>query len=327
MKRITRALALIALAAGVLAVTGSAGATTRGVAPAGLRTVTAWPFTTPYGSFAESMALGPDGYLYVSHTTWGDDTNTGTIERVSPLGGTRSTVVDDFDVDSGLLAGVGFDARGRLYAAVATFSADRPPCVARLGSNGALGCVLTLPVGSFPNGLAFHDNYLYVTDAGLGAVWRFNTEGPAQTQTQPWLKAPYLAPLSAEGLGPDGIAFRGSTLYITHYDRGAILQVVVLPNGSPGPLRTLTVNPALVSADGIAVDLFGNIWVTVNGPGTGRLAVVLPSGRVFVLANQPSWLDYPTQPVFTSPWSLFISNGSYDNGAPSIIALGPMFLF
>lgn len=326
MTRITRACLLLVLALGVLGMVGSAGARTRSAPPFG-RTVAAWPYAAPYGSFAEGMTLGPDGYLYVSRTIWGDDTNTAMIERISPSGRFHNTVVDSFDVDSGLLAGLAFDTKGRLYTAVATFSEDRPPCVARLGSNGTLSCVLTLPSGSFPNGLAFHDGYLYVTDASLGAVWRFDPDGNAVTQTQPWLQDPSLEPLQDEGLGPDGIAFRGSTLYITHYDRGAILKVTILSNGSPGPLQTFAASPALVSADGIAFDLLGDLWVTVNGPGTGRLAVVLRSGRILVVANQPAWLDYPTQPVFASPGSLYISNGSYDNGAPSVIGLGPVFRF
>jgi sugar lactone lactonase YvrE len=321
MKRIARTLVLAAV---TLAVAGSGAAATRSAAVApGPRTVASWPFADPYGSFAESMALGHDGYLYVSRTIWGEESNVGVIERVSPTGNMPpKTVVGPIDVDGGLVAGLAFDAKGRLYVALATFSSQNPPGVARVEPNGKLTRVLTLPPDSFPNGLAFHDGYLYVTDPALGAIWRALPGNTPVIPLQPWLQGPALAPDTA--LGPDGIAFHGQTLYFTHYDRGEILSVYVLPNGAPGQLRIFTANQALVTADGIAFDLFGNLWVTVNGPTSGRVAVVLPvTGQVVVVADQPAWLDYPTQPVFAFPFTLYVSNGSFDNGAPSVIDLGP----
>jgi len=269
------------------------------------------------------MALGNDGYLYVSRTIWGDASDVGLIQRVATTGGAPTTVAGPIDVDGGLIAGVAFDPAGRLYVALATFASDNPPGVARVGPHGTLTRVLTLPPDSFPNGLAFHDGYLYVTDPSLGAIWRVRPDNTPAVPDHPWLDGPALAPVTA--LGPDGIAFRGNTLYLTHYDRGQILCVDVLPNGAPGRLRTYAADPALVTADGIAFDLFGDLWVTVNGPTSGRLVAVLPTGNVVVVvADQPAWLDYPTQPVFVFPLSLYVANGSFDNGAPSVISLGSL---
>lgn len=317
MKRIARALVLVTVS---VAVAAGAAVGARSTAISTPRTIASWPFTEPYGSFAESMALGRDGYLYVSRTIWGEETNVGMIERVAPSGGASAVVAGPIDVGGGLIAGLAFDATGQLYVAVATFSSQDPPGVARVGPNGSLTRVLTLPADSFPNGLAFHDGYLYVTDASLGAIWRVRPGNTPVAPQQPWLNGPALAPDT--GLGPNGIVFRGRTLYFTHYDRGQILAVDVLPNGTPGPLRTFAADPALVTADGIAFDLFGDLWVAVNSPTSGRLAVVLPTGRVFVPVDQPAWLDYPTQPVFGFPLTLYVVNGSFDNGAPNVIALG-----
>ncbi len=227
------------------------------------------------------------------------------------------------DVDGGLIAGVAFDPKGRLYVALATFSADNPPGVARVGSNGTLTRVLTLPPDSFPNGLAFHGGVLCVTDPALGAIWTARTDGRVETPVQPWLEDPALA--HGQTLGPDGIAFRGDTLFVTQYDRGQILSVDVSASGHPGTLHVFAQSPALVSADGMVFDPLGNLWVTVNGPGTGRLVVVSPSGHVVVMADQPAWLDYPTQPVLVLPGTLYIANGSFDNGAPNVTVFGPIF--
>jgi hypothetical protein len=62
--------------------------------------------------------------------------------------------------------------------------------------------------------------------------------------------------------------------------------------------------------------------MTSNYPGSGRLEAVTPGGRVDVVSDQPSWLDYPTMPVFGPRGVLYIANGSLENGAPGVIALG-----
>src|SRR5689334_20059300 len=102
-----RLLAACALALGLLLAAPAA---------AGLnaRVVTAWSFTAPYGSFAESLALGPEGNLYASVTTWGDEADTGRIVAVSPATGTQTPFGEAIDVGLGLLTGVAFDDSGNL---------------------------------------------------------------------------------------------------------------------------------------------------------------------------------------------------------------------
>lgn len=318
MKRIVGALLLAALALVV-----AAGASARSSLTLKPRTVVAWPYAGG-GSFAESMTLGADGALYVSRTLWGDTTDYGQIERVTRDGRSDTIVVPPTGVDGGLFAGVALGPDGSLYVALATFATgDNAPGVARVGRNGSLTRVLTLPSTSFPNGLAFHNGYLYVSDPE-GAIWRTRLGGPPSVETQPWLEDPALAPVSA--LGPDGIAFRGDMLYVTQYDRGQILRVPLGRGDTPGPVQVFAQSPALVSADGVAFDALGNLWVAVNEPGSGRLVVVTPAGRVVTAASQPSWLDYPTQPVF-APTGLYVVNGSFSNGTPSVVGFDLLSFF
>jgi sugar lactone lactonase YvrE len=307
----------------VVAALAAAGLSTASAAPNPVlpapQTVVSWSFVAPYGSFGESMAFAGNA-LYVSHTTWGETSNAGAIERIPLRGGTPRTIVSGIDAGYGLLAGVAFDPQGRLYVARAAFSDSVPTAVLRVGEDGQLTPVLYLPSEAFPNGLAFSGNYLYVTDPDLGAIWRVRLGSTPVTQTDPWLQDPALAPV--KGLGTNGIAFRDNTLYVTQYDRGQILTSTLAPDGSPGPLHVFAQDRALITADGIAFDPLGNLWVTVNGNHTndsGSIVVVTPEGGVHVLAHNPAWLDYPTEPVFAGALGLYVANGSFNSGTPSVI--------
>jgi sugar lactone lactonase YvrE len=311
-----------ALLGAVVAALAAAGLSTASAAPTPVlpspQTVVSWPFVAPYGSFAEGMAFA-GGALYVSHTTWGETTNTGAIERIPLRGGTPRTIVSGIDTGYGLLAGLAFDPQGRLYVALAAFSDSVRTAVLRVGEDGQLTPVLYLPSDAFPNGLAFSGNYLYVTDPDLGAIWRVRVGSAPVTQTVPWLQDPALAPV--KGLGTNGIAFRGNTLYVTQYDRGQILTSTLATDGSPGPLHVFAQDRALITADGIAFDPLGNLWVTVNGNhnDSGSIVVVTPLGGVLELAHNPAWLDYPTQPAFAGTLGLYVANGSFNNGTPGVI--------
>jgi len=318
MKWVMRALLFAALTSAFAAIGTTAGASNPRL---NAQVVASWPFTEPYGSFAESMALGPNGFLYVSRTVWGDEHNYGYVERFRPSGAAHSVVAGPIDLGAWeLLTGIAFDPQGHLYVTVAPFLDEGlalAPGVLRVESNGTLTRVLTLPVSSFPNGLAVHGGYLYVADSS-GPIWRVPLNGTPQTPAAPWLDDPALAP-GASGLGANGVAFRGERLYVTSYDQGRIVTVDVAPNGAPGAPATFASDPALVDADGIAFDWLGNLWVAVNGPGHGHVVVVAPGGRLVSFANDAPELDYPTQPVFVSPFALAVENGSFADGAPGVV--------
>lgn len=320
MKGMLRGRLLLGLA--VVALALAAGVAAAAAAPLGgaqVRVVTSWEFTPPYGSFAEGMALGADGDLYASVTTWGDTVDIGQIERVVPTSGVRTEVGDSIELGAGLLTGVAFDDSGHLYVAEA-FS-DHPG-VYRVEASGPPTQVLALPAESFPNGIAFHDGLLYVTDSSLGAIWR-SDPGVFSTPGEPWLSDPLLAPgthMGDHGIGVNGIAFRGSQLYASVSDAGRIVRAAVRQDGSAGPLHVVLERGTLVSADGIAFDQAGDLWIVTNGPNRGRV-LVLAHGELSAVGGQPAWLDYPAMPVFGPTGSLFVENGSFMLGAPSIVEL------
>jgi sugar lactone lactonase YvrE len=196
--------------------------------------------------------------------------------------------------------------------------------------------VLTLPTAaaetsSFPNGLAFHDGDLYVSDSLTGAVWRTHPRGSVDdVQRTPWLKSPVLAPKAKGGLGINGIAFRDDSLYGVVADSGVLVRVGLGRHGRPTPVRVVTRSAALVHADGVTFDAAGRLWATTNGgsaPRTGSLVRVEHSGRVTVVLAGAPWMDYPTQPVFGTTRhtarTLYVTNGAFNSsGNSTVVALG-----
>jgi sugar lactone lactonase YvrE len=275
------------------------------------------------GAFCESLAADRAGHLFASVTVWGpsDGNSTGQIWRIAPNGHKTLVATCDLGV-TGMLSGLAFDDRGRLYAGWADFAdpSTAKPGVVRLDPGGALKRVVTLPGSSFPNGLAFHDGRLYVSDSTRGAIWRVRPGRP-QEPSRPWLQNDLLLP-GANGLGANGIVFWHSRLTVAVSDAGRIVRVRVRANGSAGAPAVVVEKPDLVSVDGIAYDVRGGLWLVTNTNGLLRLG---PAGALSRVATNPGWLDYPTQPVFgTTPstrTTLFIANGSFTNGTPNILAL------
>ena len=72
----------------------------------------------------------------------------------------------------GMLLGVAVSGRPRLRGPVRSGAEAFSTGVYRLDAGGKLTQVVTLPEGAWPNGIAFHGRRLYMTDSGLGAVWR-----------------------------------------------------------------------------------------------------------------------------------------------------------
>lgn len=273
------------------------------------------------GAFCESLAADRAGNLFASVTVWGLESNTGQIWRIRPNG--HKTLAATCDLGAtGMLSGLAFDQRGRLYVGWVDFNdpSVATPGVARLGPGAKLTRVVALPGSSFPNGLAFHDGWLYVSDSTLGAVWRVRP-GCSQAPSQPWFQDDLLLP-GADGLGANGIAFWRHRLTVAVSDAGRIVRVRVRANGSAAAPVVVAEQPELVSVDGIAYDARGGLWAVTNANGLLRLG---RAGTLRQVASDPGWLDYPTQPVFgTAPGrhtTLYVSNGSFDNGTPNVVAL------
>jgi sugar lactone lactonase YvrE len=275
-------------------------------APAALPVIT----TFAPGDFPESLAVDAQGNLYASLGFRGE------VVRVVPGG--QQQPLARLDVGAGLLTGLAFDPSGALLVADATFqAAPTPPGVFRIGAGGQVTRVATLPGGSFPNGLAFHDGNLYISDSSLGAIWRLVPGGRPAI----WLQRPSLAPTQKTGIGTNGLAFWHGSLYVAVADSGSIIRVPLRTGGDAGTPQITAQANLLRTADGIAFDAHGNLYITVN---TNRLVRLAPDGALTELAAKNNGLVYPTMPAFgTTPatrTTLYITNGALDNGTPNIVA-------
>jgi len=287
-----------------------------------------------YGSFAEGMTVDSHGSLYVSLTSWGlyDDTvdpplmtsNIGEIWKVTPRGVKTLVATQDL-TPNGMLLGVAI-RRDRLYVALYDMGAGTIGNGVYRIHGDALTQVVSLPEGVWPNGIAFHGGRLYITDSATGAIWRARLGNGLASPTKPWLLSDELAPGDPEadpslaGIGVNGIAFRGDFLYVSVADGASIMRVHVKDGGGHGPLRAVCTSDRLLSADGIAFDALGGLWIATNhgttGAGvSGGLFRLTPKGDLRTKADDPGWLDYPTTPVFGATGrtrkTLFVENGAY----------------
>ena len=348
MKRLATVLILSTLVLALLAC-GAAAAGAAGLAAHAPRTVTHFS-PGHYGSFAEGMAADSHGNLWVSVTTWGlyDDSvnppvvtsDTGKIWRVTPAG--HKTLKASMDLTpNGFLLGVAVQD-DQVYVALYDGGAGGiSPGVYRLGSHGKLSQVVKLPEGAWPNGIAFHGSALYITDSGAGAVWRATLGARKVTLHKPWLTSRLLKPgdpeadASVMGIGVNGIAFRGDRLYVSVADYGRVVRVPIGHDGSAGKPVVVVKKAALKTADGIAFDARGGLWITTDSGTTGAspsggLYRLTPKGALQTKADDPGWLNYPTTPVFGTAkgdtGTLFVENGAFygasgDGTAPDIRAL------
>jgi hypothetical protein len=323
MRKALVAVAVAALA-GSLAVSAPATATTT----AARATVIATFGTTE--SFAESGTTDRAGNVVVSVTHWVD--GAGQLYLVRPGGRTTAFGPSIALGGCAMMLGVDLDARGN--AIVAIFNFD-PSCGADSPASGLLKVtsrevtrLTTMPEGTWPNGVEVVGDTVYVTESLSGAVWTAPTDR-VTTQTQPWLTSPLLAPLDDPAIGADGVLFRDGALWLTSYAQGLIVRVPVRHNGSPGTPTVVASDPRLVTADGIAFDSHGTLWVAVNhrtlpdgSLDSGHLVTVTRRGAVSDTTVGAGLLDYPTQVLFGHDGRAFVVNGSYLYGTPNILRIG-----
>jgi len=113
-------------------------------------------------------------------------------------------------------------------------------------------------------------------------------------------------------IGANGIALKGSSFYVTNTDKGSIVQIPVMADGSAGT-PTVFVAPDcanLSGADGLTVDPDGNFIVAVNH--LNKLVRISPTGQVVPLLSAPL-LDFPTSSVFVGR-TLYVDNFSFLDG-------------
>jgi sugar lactone lactonase YvrE len=152
--------------------------------------------------------------------------------------------------------------------------------------------------GAIPNDLVFDAfGNLYVTDSGLGQIWKIDPQGHPTV----WFKDPLLLgdpgnPIAGAPLGANGLAFDRFRrhLYVGNTDFGRIVRIGIRHGQAQG-IETVATSGLLRGADGIAFDALGVLFVAVNAG--DRIATVGRRGSVSVVVEGAP-LDAPSSLVF-----------------------------
>lgn len=245
------------------------------------------------GTFLESIAVGPDGRLYLSTGPEGGIVAVAGDGRIAPFA--------RIDVGpGGLMMCLAFDAAGRLYASVIS---ARPEVhgVWRFARNGSGTRLAALPPGSTPNGIA-HDGRgaLLVADAFGGLIWRVRVEDGSVSE---WLRSPLLAPrpLVGEYPGANGLQRAGEAVFVTVSDRSLALRIPLLPGGAAGSPRVVS---GTVAGDDFAIAPGGTLYVTTHPFNT--VVRLGPGGAATVVAGPAQGVIGPTAAALGPDGALYV---------------------
>lgn len=215
-----------------------------------------------------------------------------------------TTVADSASVpappaNKGFVTGITQSAAGDLYVAAATLDpAAYKGGIYNVPAKG--GAVTTLFAAdaamTLPNGLVFDKTgNLFVTDSGLGAVFKISADG--QTVTR-WFADPLLVgdngaanpcktPLGIP-FGANGIALVNNAFYVANTDKATLIKIPIAVDGTPGAALVfaksdpVTCAP-LQGADGLTADADESLFVA--GDGGNSLVQVGADGKATVLAK------------------------------------------
>jgi len=296
------------------------------------------PFT---GNIANTPCVNPEG-LSIDfegnfYTGSAATTPTGAVCEFSPTGAfVRSIPIPAGPGKVVSLLGVLFEAPSTLFAL--DFADSLVPGSSQtngrvLSVNTVTGAVTTIGSGfSFPNGIA-EDLFgnLYIADSFSTKITRLAQDGSHKIM---WASSSLLAanPSAALPLGANGIAFDlfFQNVYVSNTSEQTIIRIPVEREGNAGtPVvfasgatidATQNTTNALDGADGIAFDLFGNLYVAANA--NAEIQVISPSAQLVARYTNPSLpVDVPASLVFLGDHLYFTNLSLFDGGAHSSIAV------
>jgi len=117
---------------------------------------------------------------------------------------------------------------------------------------------------------------------------------------------------------------RAGSVWFTNTDGATVGRIAVDRHGDPaGAPAIVAHDPLLASADGLALDATGNVWVAASY-GSDRLLRVTRGGRVVLVADHEDGLDYTASVAFGRTrhqrHTLYLTNSGDDFGTPSVMA-------
>ena len=239
---------------------------------------------------------------------------------------------------AGQVRGLVTDLFGNIYAAFATANPSNNG-VYRIKRNGKVTRLKgSEDIGS-PNSLTFDwKGNLYATDSYKGpdfegAVWYYNSrDRKFKVLIKDQLLNGVFDPAFGDIPGANGIAFYPpNKLYVANTSQGLICRVTIGKFRNGSSIELVKQDPLLTTIDGIAVDIYENIYAVLPGCtlGFGLPPVVklnIQSGVVTPIVLDNDLFDTPTSLAFGRGWgnwgSIFIANANLPYGQDPVAGPG-----
>jgi sugar lactone lactonase YvrE len=272
----------------------------------------------------EGIALDPDGNFYLASNS-DSATTVGHVCVLDPKG----NLIDIINVPTGPSGAIGLI--GELWEGDYLYVLDQADNVVPHGRilkiNPKTHAVTLVADGlAFPNGMAEDRNgNFYVADSVLGRIYRFSEENPTPVV---WLDNSVLISTNPnQPVGANDLAFdrSGQTLYVSDAGNRQVFKVHVNEDGTAGSLVLfadgatldqqlgLPAPTALFFADGMQVDVKGNLYVMANL--SNEVEVFSPDGTLIhrYSGTGVNALDFNASPIFKGS-KLYMTNMSATDG-------------
>ncbi len=256
-------------------------------------TLASWP----PGTFIESIAVLPDGTIYVINH------GARSIDRV--LNG----VVESF---SRLPAqGTGLLARSDGGFLVTARTESGSEIILSVTSDGKAETLAELPGAGFLNGMTWlSPGIALAADSAAGTIWRIDA---ATGAVGPWLVHPLLGPADVALTFPDHTAFpaangikrHGDHIYVSNSGRAQILRIPISGDGSAG---VPDIWADRIIGDDFVLDALGTIYVPTHP--MQSLVKIEAGGRRSTIATSAQGLAGPTAAAFGPDGRLLIVGNS-----------------
>jgi sugar lactone lactonase YvrE len=276
------------------------------------------------GNSPEGIALDNQGNLFVGNRKPQGNERVPEVWKITSSGETSriAELPPTINPEAQSLLGLATDPQGYIFAALHTFESETRG-VWKITPGGEASHLPGSEQNLFPNGLVFDPKgNLYVTDSAAGMIYRMDRE----ENWSPWIHHEYLEAVPDSDLGvwlpgANGIAFYPpNNLYVANTGKGMIVKIIIMPDGSAGPVKIVSNHPSLLTVDGIAVDIHGDIHAVIAGflitQSKPLVKVDAKTGQVapsVILDEEIAKFDFPLSIAFGSGsrdrQSVFITNG------------------
>lgn len=274
-------------------------------------------FDPAQGEFPEGIAVSKTGTLYVSLTL---------RDELIVIDSDDNTSVASRFPNGAAPAGIVVAANNVVYVAAGgvdlTTGMTDPETrgVYEIGPGQRPQRIPGTQAMTFPNDVTLDETGdIYATDTVAGTVWRIPRHGAPEL----WASDPLLVGTGGFGfgfpIGANGIAVDQKDVIVANPEKGLLVNVPIENDGSAGVASVLASSPLLLGADGIALDVHGNIYVVAGLQHS--VVVVREDGSIDTLATADDGLNQPATLAFGSGrrdnQTLFVTNFSVFAPAPT----------